>query len=153
MKDSALDDTNDSLQKVLKQPATEGLSPTRRARILVVDDNEKLCYFVNIMLTHGGYSAVTALSGRKAITLFRRAQAAGKPFDAVILDLTIPDDIGGVEALKELLAIDPFVKAIISSGYADDPVMVNAVDYGFKGIITKPFIAKTLLKVVKEVLI
>ena len=152
MKVSAMDDICDSLQKVRKQPAAEGLSPTRRARILVVDDDEKICYFVNIILTKGGYSVATALSGRKALALYRQALAAGKPFDAVILDLTIPDDIGGVEALKELLAIDPFVKAIISSGYADDPVMVNAADYGFKGIITKPFSAKTLWNGVKEVL-
>lgn len=149
---SAMDDTSDSLQEVLKQTDTESLSPTRRARILVVDDDENICYFVDLMLKHGGYSVATALSGREAIALYGQALAAGKPFDAVILDLTIPDDIGGVEALKELLAIDPFVKAIISSGYADDPVLVNAVDYGFKGVITKPFIAKTLWKVVKEVL-
>jgi len=149
---SAMDDTSDSLQKVFKRTATESLSPTRSDRILVVDDDEKICYFVNIILTHGGYSVATALSGRKALALYRQALAAGKPFDAVILDLTIPDDIGGVEALNKFLAIDPFVKAIISSGYADDPVMVNAADYGFKGSITKPFIAKTLWKVVKEVL-
>jgi len=152
MKVSAMADTSDNAQKVRKQPVTEGLSPPRRARILVVDDDENICYFVSIMLKHGGYSVATALGGKKAIALYRQALAAGKPFDAVILDLTIPDDIGGVEALKKLLAIDPFVKAIISSGYADDPVMVNAADYGFKGIITKPFIAKTLWDVVKEVL-
>ena len=152
MKISAMDDTSDRLQKVLTQPSTESVVPNRRARILVVDDDEKICYFVSIMLKHGGYSVTTALSGKKATALYRQALAAGKPFDAVILDLTIPDDIGGVEAFKEFLKIDPFVKAIISSGYADDPVMVNAADYGFKGSITKPFIAKTLWKVVKEVL-
>jgi len=152
MEVSAMDDTSDSLQKVLKQTATESLSPTRRARILVVDDDENICHFVSIILKHGGYSVATAFSGKKAVALYRQALTAGKPFDAVILDLTIPDDIGGVETLNNFLAIDPFVKAIISSGYADDPVMVNAADYGFKGIITKPFIAKTLWKVVKEVL-
>lgn len=150
MKVSAMDKKGDNLQKAPHQPAIKSVPQHRHARVLVVDDDEKLCYFVNLMLTHGGYSVVLAHSGRDAVSLYRSAQATGTPFDMVILDMTIPHDIGGVQTFKELQSIDPFVKAIISSGYADDPVMLNAATYGFKSVLTKPFTAKALWTAMRE---
>jgi len=72
---------------------------------------------------------------------------AGKPFDVVIIDLTIPGGIGGQETLQHLLAMDPQVKAIVSSGYADDPVLANYADYGFKGMVVKPYTRDKLQEV------
>ena len=75
----------------------------------------------------------------KRFEMFKEAKEAEKPYDAVILDLTIPGGMGGKEAIKKLLEIDPEVKAIVSSGYSDDPVLANFQEYGFKGMMPKPF--------------
>ena len=77
---------------------------------------------------------------------------AGTPFDLVIMDLTIPGGIGGKEAIKSLMAIDPQVKSIVSSGYADDPVMANHAEYGFKGIVAKPYTKSELLEAILKVI-
>jgi DNA-binding NtrC family response regulator len=83
--------------------------------------------------------------------LFESVEAE-KPYDVVILDLTIPGGMGGKEAIKSLIEIDPGVKAIVSSGYSDDPVLANFQEYGFKGMLPKPFESNSLGKVLNEVL-
>ena len=82
----------------------------------------------------------------------KSACETGNPFDGVIMDLTIPGGIGGTEALQDLLAIDPHVRAIVSSGYAENPVMADPAAYGFKDIIAKPYTSGTLREVVARVL-
>jgi len=77
---------------------------------------------------------------------------AEKPYDVVILDLTVPGGMGGKEAINKLLEIDPEVKAIVSSGYSDDPVLANFQEYGFQGMMPKPFESLSLGKVLFEVL-
>jgi DNA-binding NarL/FixJ family response regulator len=78
----------------------------------------------------------------------------GQPFDVVIMDLTIPGGMGGKEAIKKLLEIDPKVKAIVSSGYSTDPVMADFRSYGFSGVAVKPYnieeLSEILDKVIKE---
>ena len=74
------------------------------------------------------------------------------PFDAVVLDLTIPGGMGGRQTLSELLAIDPQVKAIVASGYTTDPVLVNFEHYGFCGGIAKPYRAQQLYEVLRQVI-
>ncbi|MFO7536117.1 MAG: cache domain-containing protein [Kiritimatiellia bacterium] len=141
------------------QPASQTESPDgkctplgRPARILVMDDEETVCALVSRMLARGGYSAATAPDGQQAVTLYKEAMAAGAPFDAVIMDLTIPGGIGGKEAIRLLLAVDPQARVIVSSGYAGDPVMANYADYGFKGIAAKPYTQSELRKVLGQVL-
>jgi PAS domain S-box-containing protein len=126
--------------------------PARAAKILVMDDEEMVCGLVHKMLTRCGHAVTTAPDGQAAITLYQQAIAAGAPFDMVIMDLTIPGGIGGKEALKELLALDPNVRAIVSSGYADDPVMASPATYGFKGTVAKPYTAHALRDVVARAL-
>jgi DNA-binding NtrC family response regulator len=75
-----------------------------------------------------------------------------KPYDAIILDLTIPGGLGGKDAVKNLLEMDPELRAIVFSGYSNDPVMSNFREYGFKGMLAKPFDLKTLGKVLNDVL-
>jgi CheY-like chemotaxis protein len=82
--------------------------------------------------------------GLAAVDRYKRALAAGHPFDAVILDLTVPNGIGGREAIELLNQLDPGVTAIVTSGYAQDPVMTNFRDYGFKAVIAKPFTLQEL---------
>ena len=71
--------------------------------------------------------------------MYRKAKESGQTFDVVIMDLTIPGGMGGKEAVQELLAYDPEAVAIVSSGYCNDPIMSNCEEYGFKGIVKKPF--------------
>jgi len=104
------------------------------------------------MLKKLGYEVSFARDGRSAIEKFEEARAGGEPFDAVIMDLTVPGGMGGKEAVKELLRIDPDVKAIVSSGYSNDPVTANYREYGFVEVLAKPYKMKDLVSVVKKVL-
>jgi len=86
-----------------------------------------------------GYKVEFAQDGAEAIKLYQKAMQEGRPFDAVILDLTVPGGMGGMEAVRQLLKIDPNAKTIVSSGYANDPVMAKYTDHGFRDVITKPY--------------
>ena len=88
----------------------------------------------------------------KDIKLYKKAKYSGKPFDAVILDLTVKDGMGGKDAVKALLELDPQVKAIVSSGHSNDPVMTNFRAYGFVGDLPKPYPIKYLSDMLNQVL-
>ena len=105
---------------------------TGLGKILVMDDEEMVRHILDKMLGHLGYKAKLARDGEEAIELFTSAQASGKAFDAVILDLTVPGGMGGTETMARLLEIDPRVKAIVSSGYSDDPIMAEFAKYGLQ---------------------
>ncbi len=130
--------------------------PTKTAllggRILVMDDEELVRDVMGSMLRNLGHEAVFAMNGAEAVDLFRNAKEAGKPFDAVILDLTLPGDAGGNETMKKLLKIDPSIRGIVSSGYSKDPVMSGFRKYGFKAAIAKPFRVSEFSTVIKNVL-
>ncbi|HVR36668.1 MAG TPA: response regulator, partial [Methylomirabilota bacterium] len=81
-----------------------------------------------------------------------RARAEGKPFDAVIMDLTVPNGLGGVETIRRLKTLDPSIKAIVSSGYSYDPVMGNHREYGFSGVVPKPYRIDELGRALEELL-
>ncbi|MCP4118087.1 MAG: response regulator [Desulfobacteraceae bacterium] len=136
-----------------KQPVAVKASSTEHiARVLVMDDEKVILNVTKRMLERIGYKVDTALDGGEAIEICRQAMDAGKPFDYVIMDLTIPGGIGGKEAIKEILEIDPDARAIVSSGYADDPVMANYAEYGFKGMAAKPYTLNELREVMGQVL-
>ena len=122
--------------------------PKGRGRILVMDDEQSICRMVEDALTQFGYQVTVALDGQAAIDLFSEALASGGKFDVVLLDLTIPGGMGGKEAIQHLRRLDPHVKAIVTSGYSDDPIMSDFQTYGFQGILVKPYkiidLAKTL---------
>ena len=122
------------------------------ARILVMDDDEAIRELLSEMLTSLGYEAICVQDGAEAITAYQQAQAAGQPFAAVILDVTVPGGIGGKEAMTHLRTIDPEVHAILSSGYAHDSVMANFVHYGFREVITKPYTVDRLRQVLQRVM-
>jgi PAS domain S-box-containing protein len=123
-----------------------------QGRILVMDDDETIRKLTGEMLTIIGYVCEFAKDGAETIQMVKEANEAEKPYDAVILDLTIPGKMGGNEAIKKLLEIDPELKAIVYSGYSNDPILANFKKYGFKGMMPKPFELQTLGKVLHEVL-
>ncbi|MBS1238532.1 MAG: sensor hybrid histidine kinase [Deltaproteobacteria bacterium] len=111
----------------------------RKGRVLVMDDEEMILKIAKELLQLMDYEVTIAQNGEETIGFYRQAMELRKPFDAVILDLAIPDGMGGKEVMQELIAIDPQVKAIISSGYVNDPVMKNFKEYGFLDMLTKPY--------------
>jgi PAS domain S-box-containing protein len=136
-------------------PAAEGPAPvqTRTAKILVMDDDEDVRVIATRILTRCGYSVVTVPNAPEAVARYKRALEAGEPFGAVIMDLTIPGGAGGQKAVKDLLELDPNVRAIVSSGYAEDPVMADPAAYGFKDSTPKPYSDSELRDVVARVLV
>jgi len=110
-----------------------------QGRILILEDEELVRNTVKHMLARLGYEAEIAADGSQAIELFQKAKNSGRPFDAVLADLIIPGGMGGVEAVEKLRQIDPEVKAIVTSGYADDPVLASFREYGFCAALAKPY--------------
>ena len=99
-----------------------------------------------------GYMVEPVTEGKEALIKYEEHLKTEQPFDAVILDLTVPGGMGGKETIKKLLEIDPNVKALVSSGYSNDPVMAKYKDYGFKGIIIKPYDADALSEAIIKLL-
>ncbi len=129
----------------------EGPSPGE-GKILVMDDDESVRDVVGRMLDHLGYTAETARDGAEAIEMYKKAMESSAPFRCVIMDLTIPGGMGGKETMERLLEIDPGVKAIVSSGYSSDPVMSHFREFGFGGVVAKPFRIQKLGKTLRNVL-
>ena len=124
----------------------------KRLRVLVMDDNEAVREVIfDILSNLEDHQVEFADDGRQAIDRYSEARKAGNPFDVVLMDLTIPGGIGGKEAVTTLLEIDPKAKAIVVSGYANDPIMAQYQEYGFKGVIRKPFEIEDLLDTVRAV--
>jgi CheY-like chemotaxis protein len=119
-------------------------SRSTRRRILVMDDEQSIRTLTVNMLTFLGYEAEATSDGSRAIEQYRRAFDGGTPFAAVILDLIVPHGVGGREALQQLKTIDPTVSGIIVSGYAQDPVITDYREHGFKAVIAKPFTLQEL---------
>jgi len=121
-------------------------------KILVMDDEEIIREVAALILGHLGYSVVVCCDGREAIELYLQAIATKVPFAAVIMDLTIPGGMGGKEAASRILEIDPDALLIVSSGYSSDPVVANFRQYGFSGMVPKPFDAEGLASELKRLI-
>jgi two-component system cell cycle sensor histidine kinase/response regulator CckA len=130
-------------------------APTLRfgtGRVLFMDDDEKICALTSGMLTSLEYKYDVAKNGDEAIVLYKRYLNIGRPYDAVIMDLTIIGGMGGEETFKKLRELDPDVRAIISSGYDNEEMAQQYLDMGFCGYLTKPYRVADLGRILKTVL-
>ena len=123
-----------------------------KGKILIMDDEELVREVAGEMLESIGYEVEYAGDGAGVLEMYQRAGGSGEPFDAVIMDLTIPGGMGGQETLERLLEIDPEAKAIASSGYSSAPVMSDFARYGFQGTAAKPYNIEELSEVLHRVL-
>jgi PAS domain S-box-containing protein len=126
-------------------------SSTGCGRVLLMDDEEIIRDVAGSMLLHLGYDVDFAKDGDEAIYRSRKAAESGTPFDVIIMDLTIPGGMGGKDAVPQILAIDPKIKAIASSGYSNDPIMAEFKKYGFSAIVPKPYKLEDLKNVLQQV--
>jgi len=121
-------------------------------RILVMDDEQVVLETVSEYLQHLAYKADMAHDGQQAVDLYARAMEQGDPFAAVIIDITIPGGMGGKECIARLRELDPNVKAVVSSGYRNDPVLADYRAYGFIGRLDKPYAIEDIGRLLYTVL-
>ncbi|MDC4224261.1 MAG: response regulator [Candidatus Manganitrophus sp.] len=121
-------------------------------KILIMDDEQAVREVAGELLGFLGYKVGYAEDGAEAIARYQEASASGNPFDLVIMDLTVPGKMGGKEAIQRLREIDPHVKAVVSSGYSNDPIMSDYTRFGFKGVIAKPYQLQQLSKTVHDLI-
>jgi PAS domain S-box-containing protein len=123
-----------------------------KGKILIMDDKSFVRNAAVKALKLSGYEVEGVADGAEVVSLYKEERDKGKPFDLVILDLTIPGGMGGEDTLKKLREINPEVKAIVSSGYSDDPVMSEYKKHGFNAIVRKPYQYEELCEVVSKVI-
>jgi PAS domain S-box-containing protein len=136
--------------EIIKEPSQHEIT-FGSGRILIMDDEEMVRDTVGCMLKHLGYEVAYAADGEEAIQLYAQAEETAQPYAAIIMDLTIPNGIGGKEAIKRLHQHFPDAKAIVSSGYSTAALINNYQEYGFCGVISKPFCLKELSVLLSQV--
>ena len=143
----------ESLALSVEPPRPVAAAPTRdaaRRRVLVMDDEEAIRLLAETMLGMLDYEVVTAPDGDTALAAHAAAREAGRPFDLTVMDLTIPGGMGGKETMRRLREKDTVIRAIVSSGYSNDPVMAHYLDHGFDGVLPKPYVMNDLICVLAQ---
>jgi len=125
---------------------------TGKGKILLMDDEQIILDVTHEVLKFLNFDVMFATDGLAAIDLYKKEKIAGSPFDIVILDLSVPTGMGGKETIEELRKFDPAVKAIVSSGYANDPVVEDFSQYGFSAKLTKPYKISDLKNIFEELM-
>jgi signal transduction histidine kinase/CheY-like chemotaxis protein len=139
-------------ERALQQKAVEKKSYPEGGKLLFMDDDKLIRDSVGELLRTRGYEVVCAQEGSEAIRLYQEEMDSGRPFDAVVLDLTVRGGMGGLATLNALREMAPRVKAVVSSGYSNDPVMSDFSRYGFNAGVDKPYRIETLDSVLKSVI-
>ena len=133
-----------------RMTSTGGLvKPTPKRRILLMDDEQMILDIVSRMLGHLGYEVTTCTDGSQAIAAFTKAKSHGEAFDVVMMDLVIPNGVGGQDAVHTIKKIDPNAKVIASSGHLEHPVMRDHKSFGFNAVLEKPYKLEKLQQVIE----
>jgi PAS domain S-box-containing protein len=134
-----------------KQERPEDMAK-KEGRVLIMDDEPLVLEVTDELIRFFGYETALATNGIEACEIYKREKEAGKPFDIVILDLIVSGGVGGLECLKMLKEIDPEVRAIVSSGYSNDPIMSDFEKYGFSGVLPKPYVPKEMAAILNAMI-
>jgi PAS domain S-box-containing protein len=126
--------------------------PGHKRRILLMDDEQMILDIVSRMLGHLGYEVTTCTDGSQAIAAFAKAKSQGEPFDVVMMDLVIPNGVGGQDAVHTIKKIDPSAKVLASSGHLEHPVMLDHKKFGFNAVLEKPYKLEKLQQVIEAVI-
>ena len=133
-------------------PATSSVRPLQKARVLLMDDEEAIRRLGERCLRHLGCEVQVASDGGECVRIYQAALQSGRRFDVVILDLTVPGGLGGRDAIEALRELDPTVRAVVSSGYSNDPVMARYREHGFAAVVPKPYSIDVLTTTLQRVL-
>jgi CheY-like chemotaxis protein len=139
-----------SLKSAAPEPAADMPNGAHKPLVLVMDDDDSIRMLAKMMFKRLDYDVVTAADGEAALDAYDGAIAEGRPFDLVVMDLTIPGGMGGKETIRRLREKDPSVPAIVSSGYSNDPVMASYEEHGFNGVLPKPYTLENMQRVLKQ---
>lgn len=123
-----------------------------KGRVLFMDDEEPIRTMTKALLERLGLDVKVTSDGDEAVREYASARSAGQPFDVVVFDLTVPGAMGGADAMREILKMDPTAKGIVSSGYSSDPVMANFRAHGFRGSVPKPYRMSDFSRTLREVM-
>jgi len=156
----SITDMRRALEAILVQPPSQPLQPAAPAatprpgtqRILLLEDDLLVRDLLRRTLEWAKYEVHETGDGKETLRLYQEAMQKGRPYDLVILDLTIPDGMCGRETMMHLRRVDPQILAIVSSGYRDDPVMKDSAAYGFAAALPKPYQREALIQLVNSVL-
>ncbi len=124
-----------------------------RGRVLFMDDEEPIRHMTKALLERLGFEVMLTKDGAEAVREYAEARIAGQPYDVVVFDLTVPGGMGGADAMREILKIDPAAKGIVSSGYSSDPVMANHRAHGFRGSVPKPYRIADFSRTIRDVIL
>lgn len=141
-----------SLQEPQRENLTAPAGSLGSGRILVMDDEPEIRSILETLLSHLGFEVSLAESGGRAVELYEEGLREGRRYDLIIMDLTVPGGMGGDEAMKHILRLDPRAKAVVSSGYSSDPVMSDFAAHGFAGVAVKPYRFETLTTLLSNLL-
>ncbi|TFG18662.1 MAG: PAS domain-containing sensor histidine kinase [Promethearchaeota archaeon] len=141
-----------SNKKADRKPMTKPIIQNGKGRVLLLDDEPPVRKIAKKMLEKLGYDVILAITGDEAIEMYKKSLNGEANFDLLIMDLTIPGGLGGLEAFKEIIKFNPDVKAVVSSGYSNDPVLAHFSDYGFAGVLVKPYTIEGLSKTLASIL-
>ena len=125
---------------------------SRRGKILVVDSEALIRKFIGTTISKLGYRVELSSNCFQALRLYEKAKESDSDFDLLMVDLTKPHELGALDVVVELLAIDPKIKAIVSSGYYNDPVITNYRQYGFEGALVKPYNVEEIYNILCKIL-
>jgi CheY-like chemotaxis protein len=140
------------------RPSASGALPEvmpqagQKRRVLLMDDEQMILDIVSRMLTHLGYEVSTCTNGAQAIAAFAKAKSNGHPFDVCVMDLVIPNGVGGQDAVHTIRKIDEHAKVIASSGHLEHPAMVDYKKFGFVAVLEKPYKLERLQQVIDAVI-
>ena len=147
-----VDADGDEVDALGMSRAFETQPPSASQRILVLEDDPLVRSLIVRNLSSQGYEITETAEGSETVRAYQESLQNGRRYELVILDLSIPNGMGGVRTMERLRQIDPEVTAIVSSGYSDDPVMARPAAYGFAAVLPKPYEPADMLRLVKSVI-